>query len=224
VRVERTGIQHSGVALTRGVRSTLALAAVVLALATPAGAQSDDTTGFTLGLGAIYIFETFDQPVDFDNSASAAILGGYRFNRVFALEFQYQFIEGFDSVPISPPPAIPPGLPDPTRLEIDGHQFTIDARIFWPKDGWRPFATVGLGAFLWNLEIVDSTFAKPFRAGSSFAVRVGGGVELPVGEHWFFSAEFSYFAPISDVIIAPFLGGVDDLDHVGIGGVVRYLF
>ena len=88
---------------------------------------------------------------------------------------------------------------------------------------WGQTGILGLGAFLWNLEIVDYT-PKPFRSGSSFAVRVGGGVELPVGEHWFFSAEFSYFAPISDVVMAPLLGGVDDLDHVGIGGVVRYLF
>jgi opacity protein-like surface antigen len=209
------GIQHGRGTMTGVVRSTLALAALVLALPTSAGAQSDDTTGFTLGLGGMYIFETFDLP-GFDNSASAAIMAGYRFNRVFALEFQYQFIEGFDSVPITPPPSFPPLLPDPSRFEVDGHQFTLDARFFWPREGIRPFATVGLGGFLYNLEIVNTAFPKPLLTDFSFAARVGGGVEFPVGEHWFFSAEFSYFAPIGAVI--------GDLDHVGIGGVVRYLF
>ena len=60
------GIQHSSAALTQVVRSSLALTALVLALPSSAGAQSDDTTGFTLGLGAFYIFEVFDQP-GFDN-------------------------------------------------------------------------------------------------------------------------------------------------------------
>ena len=77
-------------------------------------------------------------------------------------------------------------------------------------------ATVGLGAFLWNLEIVNPAFPKPLLTDSAFAARVGGGVEVPLGEHWLLSAEFSYFAPIGAVI--------DGLDHVGIGGVVRYLF
>jgi len=175
------------------------------ALAEPGVADQPayDRTGFHLGAGGVYAFEDMSYDIDslgvgvafpggnfdprFDDSAGVDVLIGYRLHSRIDFEFQYEWLEGFDST-----------QGDPT-LELDTHMLAVNARGFLLTERWQPYALVGAGALIVNTEIVDSAFKKPFDIDVGAMFRFGGGLDFYATRHWVLGVEGAYVLPLGDV-------------------------
>jgi opacity protein-like surface antigen len=180
----------------------LAITGVLLAIwlgAGPAAAEGEEAfePGFYFGLGAVYAFENFSFTSDnlgmapgllpsgldpaFDDSAGAHALLGYRALEWLGVDFQYEFLEGYDSTR---------GKPD---VEIDSHLFVLNAKLYPIQGRWQPYALAGMGAQLINSEAVDvKTVKKPFETDLGFVGRVGGGLAFNATRHFLIELEGAY--------------------------------
>ena len=186
--------------------------------ADPSGTGPDyGRSGFYAGLGAVYAAENFsydlenlgltgivDVDPEYDDSAGAELMLGYRMHPNLAVEFVYQFLEGFDSTRGNP------------ETEIDSHAFTLNAKLFVLTGRWQPYAVLGLGGHLVNTEVRDNAVKKPFETDLAFAMRFGGGVDFYLNEHWVVGIEGTYFTPTSG------LAGHADFGTVGAHVLLRF--
>ncbi|HKJ23242.1 MAG TPA: outer membrane beta-barrel protein [Myxococcota bacterium] len=170
--------------------------ALVLACApvASAGAPSDaayDRSGPFAGAAGVYAFGDFDRK--FDDSAGAELHLGYRVAPHLALEFVYQWLEGFDSLGGTPEPfdAVAPG----EEVEIDTHQISLGAKVYGMTGRIQPYALVGVSLLVVNSEIVDPDFEKPYDVDVGPAGRFGGGVEYYATPHFVVGVEGSYLVP-----------------------------
>ena len=177
-----------------------------------------DRSGFHVGVGFAYAFEDMSYDTNrlglgavfpvafdprFDDSLGVDVLIGYRLLPRLDLEFQYEWLEGFDSTQ---------GLPE---LELDTHLLALNARGFLLTDRWQPYVLFGAGALIVNTEIRNSAFKKPFDVDVGAVFRFGGGLDLYATPHWVVGLEGAYMLP---------LGAVEDAGYGTLGLRLRYRF
>jgi opacity protein-like surface antigen len=174
-----------------------------VALALPSTALADPWTepgGYWM-LGGVNGFEHFQNvEEDFSDSWGVALGAGYRLNRWLAFEGTFDILTGFDVLAELEPP-VPPGLPNPAPLSLDGGSFTANVKGYLPWFGrLEPFGVVGIGGAWRRLRtayktgedcgpapapIFYSCTDKYTELGSSggFIARFGGGVDFWLTEH-----------------------------------------
>ena len=168
----------------------------------PTPAADYGRSGWYAGLGGVFAFEdlggdaaqlglpatTYSPKFEpsFDDSAGVNIRAGYRVTPHFAVEFQYEWLEGFDDNGAKPP------------LEVDSHLFTLDAKVFALTGRIQPYARAGVGVHIANLEIIDSAFEKPWEESTGFAARFGVGVDYYLTPNWALALEGSYLVSTGD--------------------------
>jgi opacity protein-like surface antigen len=141
----------------------------------------------------------------FGNSGGVDARFGYRAFPRWAFEFDYQWQAGFDSRndAIDPP------------LEIDTHLLSLNAKLFALTGRWQPYALLGASLLIFNTEIVDSSFKKPWSIDVGFAPRFGAGIDFYVTQHWALTLEGTYIVPVG------VLDGAN-MGTVGVGGQYRF--
>ena len=179
-----------------------------------------DRSGWYLGLAGFYAISDYDlttsdldvvppQPANtnpkFGNSGGVDFRAGYRVFSRWAFEFDYQWQAGFDSKnsSIDPP------------LEIDTHLLSLNTKFFFLTGRWQPYALLGASLLIFNSEIVDDDFKKPWDVSVGFAPRFGGGIDFWINENWALMLEGTYIVPVG------ILDGAN-MGSVGVGFQYRF--
>lgn len=179
-----------------------------------------DRSGWYLGLAGFYAISDYDlttsdldvvppQPANtnpkFGNSGGVDFRAGYRAFSRWAFEFDYQWQAGFDSKnsSIDPP------------LEIDTHLLSLNTKFFFLTGRWQPYALLGASLLIFNSEIVDDDFKKPWDVSVGFAPRFGGGIDFWINENWALMLEGTYIVPVG------ILDGAN-MGSVGVGFQYRF--
>jgi opacity protein-like surface antigen len=198
--------------------------AILSLIAGAAGAESAqpeyDRVGWYLGLAGFYAISDFDlttsdldvvppQPANtdpkFGNSGGVDFRAGYRAFSRWAFEFDYQWQAGYDSKRSSIDPL----------LEIDTHLLSLNAKLFVLTGRWQPYALLGASLLIFNTEIVDDDFKKPWDISVGFAPRFGAGVDFWITESWAVMVEGTYIVPV---------GALDDANMGSVGAGFQYRF
>ncbi|MBW2289018.1 MAG: porin family protein [Deltaproteobacteria bacterium] len=222
--IRRQDLRRSGHSMVPAAALQLLLLATSALFAGVAGAERPppeyDRAGWYLGLGGFYALSDYDlttsdldvvppQPADtnpkFGNSAGVDFRAGYRAFSRWAFEFDYQWQAGFDSKNSSIDP----------HLEIDTHLLSLNTKFFLLTGRWQPYALLGAGLLVFNSEIVDDDFKKPWDVSVGFAPRFGGGVDFWVNEDWALMLEGTYIVPVG------ILDGAN-MGSVGVGFQYRF--
>jgi opacity protein-like surface antigen len=183
-------------------------------------APAYDRAGWYLGLAGIFAISDFDlstsdldvvppEPANtnprFKNSGGIDFRAGYRAFPRWAFEFDYQWQAGFDSNRSSVDP----------RLEIDTHLLSLNTKFFFLTGRWQPYALLGASLLVFNTEIVNDNFKKPWDVTVGFAPRFGAGVDFWIDEHWALLVEGTYLVPV---------GALDDANMGSVGAGFQYRF
>jgi opacity protein-like surface antigen len=189
--------------------------------AAPEAVEPDyDRPGWYIGIGSFAAIPDFDlttddlgvvppQPAntdpDFDSRPGIDFRVGYRLAPRWSLEFDYQWQQGFQSRNPDVAPIV----------EIDTHLLSLNAKFFLLKKRWQPYGLLGASLLIFNTEIFDDQFKKPWNVDYGFAPRFGGGLDFYISEHWIVYAEGTYIVPV----------GVTDGANMGtVGGGFQYRF
>jgi opacity protein-like surface antigen len=176
--------------------------------------------GWYAGLGGFYAISDYDltttdlgvvppEPAatdpKFSNTAGIDARLGYRLAPHWAVEFDYQWQAGFDSSngAINPP------------LEIDTHLLSLNTKLFAATGRWQPYGLLGASLLIFNTEIVDNAFKKPWSTDVGFAPRFGAGLDYYLNENWVVTAEGTYVLPV---------GVLDDANMASVGVSFQYRF
>ena len=203
--IERQDTLRNGFSIVPAPALHRLLPAILALIAGVAAAESPppeyDRAGWTLGLAGFYAISDYDlstsdldvvppQPPDtnpkFGNSGGIDFRAGYRAFSRWAFEFDYQWQAGFDSKNSSIDPL----------LEIDTHLLSLNTKFFLLTGRWQPYALLGAGLLIFNSEIVDDGFKKPWDVSVGFAPRFGGGVDFWINEDWALMLEGTYIVPV----------------------------
>jgi opacity protein-like surface antigen len=146
-----------------------------------------------------------DTDPEFGNSGGVDVRFGYRAFRRWAFEFDYQWQAGFDSSSSA----------IPFDLEIDTHLLSLNTKLFVLTERWQPYALLGASLLIFNTEIVDDMFRKPWDIDYGFAARFGAGVDYYINEHWVLTLEGTYVLAV---------GGLDgaNMGTLGLGAQYRF--
>jgi opacity protein-like surface antigen len=141
----------------------------------------------------------------FGNAGGVDARFGYRATPLLAFEFDYQWQAGFNSRndAIDPP------------LEIDTHLLSLNAKLFALTGRWQPYALLGASLLIFNSEIVDSSFNKPWNIDVGFAPRFGAGLDFYITPRWALTLEGTYIVPVGVVDGA-------NMGSVGVGAQYRF--
>lgn len=130
---------------------------------------------------------------------------GYRAWERWAFEFDYQWQSGYD--------ATHGGIePD---LEIDTHLLSLNTKFFVLTDHIQPYGLVGASLLIFNTELVDSQFEKPWDIDVGFAPRFAVGIDYYLTDRWVLNVEGSYIVPVGN------LDGAN-MGSVGMGAQYRF--
>jgi opacity protein-like surface antigen len=170
----------------------------VFFLAASAGAQSDRFTkpGPYLGVGPSYLYQQFQGrggDADFGDTWGFNARGGYRFSPYCAAEAEYEYGDTFGTHPNF----IINGQQFTNRHTIQTNTFTLSGKGILPlyvgqlNGAIQPYLTGGIGFLNANANRNARTDLGG-RSGTSFAGRVGGGLDFPVTEHIVPYFDYSY--------------------------------
>jgi hypothetical protein len=166
-----------------------------------------------------------------ENTMGFMIQGGYRANRIFAVEAEGDFYSGFDSYVLTG--LVDPSLPAVSKLTVDGGNVTVNALAYLPFGRFQPFALVGVGGMWARLRSTNAVnlacgpaFAPPafgFCRGAyaslgntgGFVMKFGGGFDVYATEDWALTVNTAYVLPF---------GNVEDFRYVHLGWGVRFNF
>lgn len=193
-------------------RVAAALAAWLVAWAAPVFAQEPDEekaawTGFYLAVGGGASFDTGISkgleerifiPIETDPSGLVDFRAGWRFYEYASLELQVQGLTGFSATSTSI---------DGT-LDIQGVGFTPNLRGYLLTGRFQPYGVMGMG-MAW-LDFGDTGIS-----GTSFAFRVGGGLETVVSDHFALDVGLTYMLTT---------GQLSDFDHLNFSATAVYRF
>jgi hypothetical protein len=187
----------------------------------PASARDDDDYGRAyIVLGGLTAFPNFQDmdplsfspsgPLSFDTSLGFQFRGGYRFNRIFALEGGVDFVSGWDSQLLSTI-----GGPVNTKMEIEGGNVTVNALAYlpFPMGRFEPYALVGLGGMWSSVRPVGET--PPGSCCGGFVMKFGGGSDFYVTDDWALTVDVAYVLPV---------GSIENLQYVSLGWGARFHF
>ena len=173
-------------------RFAAGLSAVILAgwAVTASAAGEYGRSGPYLAAGGVYAFENIDKPGaplfvdDVDNSWGYNVRGGYRFNKYFALEAEWEQWIGFDYTP-----ALAVSLPDNAGFE--GWLLSANAKFFLSDGPFQPYLLAGAG---W---MGGQDKARLDGSGNSLddtdmGVRFGAGLDFYFSRNWGMNAEVGY--------------------------------
>lgn len=193
---------------------TWLIATTLLCVAPAAHAQEGS---WTLGLGASFSGEDFDDTGGFDVDDSSALSAqlGYRFNRYLTLEAEYERIDGFDL-----DGALGTGLGTANlRGEIDGYIVSANAKVYPFSGRIRPYLMAGAGLARLDADVSASvpgvTAVSVSDDDTAAVLQVGLGFDLDLNDSWAIEVEGSYKLPQSDL---------DDLRFYTIGATLQYRF
>lgn len=154
------------------------------------GAEAFDRSGPYLGLSGVYALESFDDSeFKFDDSAGVNLRFGYRAFPNLSFELAYEWLEGFDSTS---------GPVGEGEREYDTHLITANAKILGMNGRYQPYALVGGGVLVVNIEHVGE-LPKPWVVYAGFAARFGGGVDVYLSRHFAINLEGTYVVPAARV-------------------------
>jgi opacity protein-like surface antigen len=167
----------------------------------PASARDDDDYGRAyIVLGGLTAFPTFKDldPLSFDTSLGFQFRGGYRFNRIFALEGGVDFVSGWDSqlLPV-----------------IEGGNVTVNGLAYFPMGRFEPYALIGLGGMWTSVRPVGLT--PPGSCCGGFVMKFGGGSDFYVTDDWALTVDVAYVLPV---------GSIENLRYVSLGWGARFHF
>jgi opacity protein-like surface antigen len=203
-----------------GLVSLVILSLIAAAAHAESAPPEYDRVGWYLGLGGYYAISDFDlstsdldvvppEPAntdpDFGGSGGVDFRAGYRAFSLWAFEFDYQWQAGYDSKESSVDPL----------LEIDTHLLSLNAKLFALSGRWQPYALLGASLLIFNTEIVDDAFKKPWDLSVGFAPRFGAGVDFWIDENWGVMVEGTYIVPV---------GVLDGANMGSVGAGFQYRF
>jgi len=220
----RTSLRHPGFVSCQTASRALLCAAALLMCATDAWAESDSTDparpGWYAGINIFYAISDYELSTNdlgvvppepsgadpkFSNAFGVDARLGYRAFEHWAFEFDYQWQAGYDSKN---------GQIQPD-LEIDTHHLSLNTKYFLLTDRIQPYGLLGASLLIFNTEIVNSRFRKPWEIEVGFAPRFAAGIDYHVSERWVLNLEGSYIVPV----------GVLDGANMGSAGVgAQYRF
>ncbi len=146
-----------------------------------------------------------DTNFDADTAIGVNLLTGYRTTPNIAIELELEIMPSSD---ISIDGDVKFG-------EIETYAVTTNVKFFALTGRIQPFILVGLG--LTHTEIEDSLGLRFDETKTSFAARVGGGLEVYLTEQVAIWGRTTYVRSESDI------DGID-IDYVGFGGGIQYRF
>jgi opacity protein-like surface antigen len=193
-------------------------------LAASAGAQTDKFTkpGAYLGVGPSFLYEQFQGlpgKAPFDNTWGFNARAGYRFSPYCAAEALYEYGDTFGTTPNF----FLNGNQVTNRHTIQTNVFTISGKGILPlfvgqlNGAIQPYITGGIGFLNANGDR-NTRLDLGGRSGTSFAGRVGGGLDFPVTEHIVPYFDYSYTMPTSGSNLS------DNTWYTSIGFGVKYQF
>jgi opacity protein-like surface antigen len=211
--------------MPRALRSMLCAASLMtLCFATPAAAESGpdySRPGWYVGLGGFFAISDFERDTSdldvvpeagppntdpkFGNSGGIDVRGGYRAFERWAFEFDYQWQSGFNSTSGSL-------IND---VEIDTHLVSLNTKFYVLTGRIQPYALLGASVMIFNTEIVDDDFKKPWDVTAGFAPRFGLGIDYYLTPHWTLGLEGTYIVPVG------VLDG-SNMGSVGVGATYRF--
>jgi opacity protein-like surface antigen len=222
--IRRQDPLRNGPTIVRATALQLLLLAALALFAGAAAAEPPppeyDRAGWYLGLAGFYAISDYDlttsdldvvppQPPNtnpkFGDSGGIDFRAGYRAFSRWAFEFDYQWQAGFDSTNSSLDPL----------LEIDTHLLGLNTKFFLLTGRWQPYVLLGASLLIFNSEIVDDDFKKPWDVSVGFAPRFGGGVDFWIREHWALTLEGTYIVPV---------GVLDGANMGSVGAGFQYRF
>jgi len=182
----------------------MAVAGSAYAEPAPDPAEDYARSGWYGGIGGFYAISDYERDTndldvvppepagvnpDFSNSGGVDARFGYRATPRLAFEFDYQWQAGFDSQNGA--------LTDP--LEIDTHLLSLNAKVFAATGRWQPYGLLGASLLIFNTEIVNKAFKKPWDVDYGFAPRFGAGIDYYVNRHWVLTFEGTYIVPVGNL-------------------------
>ena len=163
------------------------------------------------GASAVFASENFDdaygflddRDVDVEDGFGFGLRFGTRFQKHFAAELHYEFIDEFD-VSVA-------GL---DSFDVESWMLGANMRLYPFKGVVEPYAMLGSGVMHARLE--DELDILATEKSTGFAARFGGGVDIHITEALALNFEASYVTPAGDEI--------EDLDYVSLGWGLQFHF
>jgi hypothetical protein len=195
---------------------------VLLAVNTASANEYYDRGAYLI-LGGLTGFQQFDAPdeADIGTSLGFELRGGYRFLPYFSAEGQMDFFTGFK---------LRTGDPEAGDFQIDGFNFTANAKAYYPLGRFHPYALVGLGGMYAQLR-TDQPVGTVCRPGYwgwwcsgvygqvdeefGFVTKFGGGLDIYLGDMWAISLDATYVKPY---------GNIDMLKYISFNWGVKFEF
>jgi opacity protein-like surface antigen len=189
--------------------------------------------GWLVGVGGSYAMETFEDDAESD-LRSPNVLGptvslsaddsfgvngraGYRCHRLFSVEVQGEWIDGFDAdvsgIPVSGFPVPPPPPPPSGTIDAEPWVVTANTKGYLLTGRYQPFLLLGAGVMTADFDAQDTGLSNSTE--TNFAMRFGGGIDLYATKHVVVSAEIDYVLPF---------GNLAPLDYLSIGMGIQYRF
>lgn len=176
-------------------------------------------------VGGLNGFENFDrtEDADIDDAWGYQFRGGYRFNDHFALEGEFDGLDGFD---------MKFDMPENGRqkLTVDSFIITANLKAYLPLGRFQPYALLGAGV-MWadiRTSYPVGTICRPgywgwwcsnvyarVDGGTSFAMKFGAGADIHLSKNWAITLDASYVNPFTSL---------EDLKYVSFNWGFRYRY
>ncbi len=168
--------------------------------------------GGYLGIGGTVAVENFRNagPLSVDDSAGFNLRAGVRVRPHLALEFHFEWIEGFDVGGLE---AI--GFPAGSSAEIETFVYSANAKLFLLTGRVQPFALAGTAVMETDTKTRVPGLGSRTTSEDAFALRLGGGIDAYLTRNVLLSLDATYVIPTGDA---------DDLDYLSLSGGLQYRF
>jgi opacity protein-like surface antigen len=181
----------------------LASVAVLLCSAAPAFAQDFAREGFSVGGGASFASEDFDDDgFSFDDTGAVSLFGGYRFHPNFAVEGRFESTFDFE------------GDAGPVDVDVNIWTLTANAQVFILTGQFQPYLIGGFGFGEAEVDVDGPGFGGDDTESDPFW-RLGVGVDAYVTRSIVLGAEAAYNFGVDDL---------DDFDFWTASLLLRYRF
>ncbi len=196
---------------------------IALLMVNSASANEFYDPGPYLILGGLTGFHQFDAPdeADIGTSLGFELRGGYRLLKYFSAEGEIDFFTGFK---------LRTGDPDVGDFQVDGFNFTANAKAYFPLGRFHPYALVGLGGMYAQLRTDQpvGTTCSPSYWGwwcndvygqvddeFGFVTKFGGGLDFYISYSWAVTLDATYVKPF---------GNLDKLEFISFNWGVMFKF
>jgi opacity protein-like surface antigen len=170
--------------------------------------------GFYIGVGGSYAYEDFDVKdkdpdelhvgLDYEDTMGINLKAGYHFNRLFALEINFDYLPGFEaegSIVYS-------GVPIDVDVDVDVMTYMLAAKVSpgFGSDIIRPFVVAGFGFATADVDATATATVSGKKYSSSasdsetdLCTKLGLGIDFYINEHVSVGLEGSYTWGLGDL-------------------------